>query len=994
MTTQVNRLRSGGLIDRSKPIAFTFNGQRLQGFAGDTLASALLANGIGVISRSFKYHRRRGIQGAGVEDATSIVQVCGDNDAPNILATQQPLYEGLQARSVNCWPGVNVDFGAVIQLGSALLPSGFYYKTFMWPHWHAFEPFIRKAAGFGTAPQNVAGKPYENRFGHCDVLVVGAGPTGLSAALAAARSGARVLLVDENQHPGGCLFGGGNEIDGLPAMSWVSQAIAELDSYPNLERVSNATVWGYHEGNLLTLIERSPQPAALAQRNRRVWAKRVVLASGAIERPIIFENNDLPGIMFSSAVQTYIGRYAVSPGERAVLFTNNDCAYAAIPAMHRAGMTLVAVVDVRETVAAPLQALVEEVGGSLYTRHAVSKAYGRKRVSRVRITALTTPCEQMLDCDLLCVSGGWNPAVHLHSQARGSLRFDDTLACFRPDKIAQSNSSAGGANGDFSLEHCVQTGYAAGVDAAQYSGFDGNGQNCNSQDYNNRVPTVTSTGIDSYAIQPFWCVQRDDKRCKAFADLAGDVTVADLHLAVREGYSEIEHLKRYTTVGMGFDQGKTANVNTIGIIAELAGKALPEVGTTTFRPPYSLVEFGAIAGSRNGLSVLPYRHTAMTTAHKAAGAVMFEAGARWQRPSYYPTAPDETLQQAMYRESRAVRERVAMYDGSPLGKFELKGPDVVALLNLVYTNNWDNLAIGQGRYALMLSEDGLLFDDGVTFRIDATRYLMSGATGNALALQAKLERLLNVERADLRVLVTPVTSQWANVTVCGPLARDVLASMGTDIDLSPAAFPFMSCREGLLAGLAVRIFRVSFTGELSFEINVPRRYGETLWHAVAAAGAAHGICPIGSEANHLLRIEKGFISFGHEVDGVVDPYDLGLGWLVPKTKTDFIGQRAMAIRRAGKPLRQELVGLLTENPDEVIAEGAPITVEGAAMDSEGFVSAAIWSVVRQRSIALGLLNNGRARHGETVYARVKGKIIPAVVTAPVFYDPSGERLRM
>ena len=984
MTSQQFRIETGGLIDRSKPLEFQFNGQMLTGYAGDTLASALLANGVRLVSRSFKYHRRRGIQGAGVEDASAIVQLCGNHDAPNILATQQVLYEGLEARSVNCWPSVNFDLGAVMQFGSALLPSGFYYKTFMWPHWHAFEPFIRKAAGFGKSPQKVESRPYENRFGHCDVLIVGAGPTGLSTALAAARSGARVLLVDETQQAGGCLTWRDVEIDGVASRDWVAKALAELDACENVERLQNATAWGYHEGNLVTIIERAPVPTALAQRNRRVWAKQVVLATGAIERPIIFENNDLPGIMFSDAVHTYIGRYAVKPGNRAVVFANNDCAYRVIPALDKVGIKVAAVVDVRESIGSTSKEILKQHGIELLGGHVVRRALGTKQLTGVKIEAVNGNKSFHIECDLLCLSGGWNPAVHLHSQSRGSLRYDSELACFRPDATAQNSQSVGGANGDFNLVAYLQDGYKAGTEAAQAAGFTERGQ----------APLLAADTVDSYAIQAYWSVQTDDKRSKAFTDLAGDVTVSDLHLALREGYSEIEHLKRYTTTGMGFDQGKTANVNAIGIVADVLGKSLPEVGTTTFRSPYSLVEFGAIAGSRTDKSVLPYRHTPITDLHKARGAVMFEAGARWQRPSYYPITSGETLEQAMYRESRAVRERVAMYDGSPLGKFELKGPDVIELLNLIYTNDWSDLNIGSSRYGFMLNEEGLLFDDGVTFRIDKTRYLMSGATGNAIALEAKLDRLLNVERADLQVLVTPLTSQWANVTVCGPQARELLQLLDSDINFSRDAFPFMCCRNGVLAGIPVRVFRVSFTGELSFEINTPRRHGAALWEIIARAGAAFDICPIGSEANHLLRIEKGFISFGHEVDGVIDPYDLGHGWIVSKTKNDFIGKRAMEIRRAANPLRQELVGLLTDDPQKVIAEGAPLTPKGAATDSEGFVSAAIWSVTEQRSIALGLLNNGSARHGETVYARVKGEVVPAVVTTPVFYDAKGEKLRM
>jgi sarcosine oxidase subunit alpha len=985
MNNQIRRLATAGLVDRKKPINFKFNNKHHQGYEGDTLASALLANGVEVLSRSFKYHRRRGIQGAGIEDATSIVQILGVDDASNILATQQPLYEGLEARSVNCWPSVNFDMGAALSLLSPVLPSGFYYKTFMWPHWHLFEPIIRRAAGFGKAPVNVSAKPYESRFGHCDVLVVGAGPTGLAAALAAGRTGAKVLIADETLAAGGCLNWSSADIDGVSAAQWIESAVAELDAMENVERLQNTTVWGYLEGNCLTLIERQPQPSVLAQRNRKVWAKQVIAAGGAIERPIIFNNNDLPGVMFSSAVRAYLGRYGVAVGQRAVLFCNNDCAYQTAFDLHKAGSTVLAVVDVRKSCNPELSEKLSQLDIKQYSGYVVTGATGSKHVTGVEIESRTSQQTVSLSCDLICVSGGWNPAVHMHSQSRGTIRYSQEIEGFVPDKAMQACRSAGGANGDFNLTDCLTNGAKAGLGAARDSGFSGQAS---------KAFEVTVDIQPTYNIEALWTTQQDDSRSKAFADIAGDVTIADLHLAVREGYSKIEHLKRYTTAGMGFDQGKTGNVNVIGVIANLLGKPLDEVGTTTFRSPYSLIEFGAIAGSRRDMSVRAYRHTAITEEHKRCKAIMFEAGALWRRPSYYPVTPTETLEQAMYRESRSVRNGAGMYDGSPLGKFELKGPDVVELLNLMYTNAWDSLKVGHGRYGVMMTEDAIMFDDGVTFRLDEHRYLMSGATGNAPALEAKLDRLLNVERRDLNVLVTPMTSQWANVTVCGPKAREVLQAMDTDIDLDPEKFTFMQFREGQLAGMPVRIFRVSFTGELSFEINAPRRYGAEIWRQVLKAGKPFDIAPVGSEASSLLRIEKGFISFGHEVDGVIDPIDLSLGWIVSKKKTDFIGKRAMEIRRANGRARQEIVGLLTEDASLVIPEGAPLTPDGAATDSEGFVSAAVHSVVKDRSVALALLNNGRARHGETVYARVKGQVIPAVVTNPIFYDPTGDRLKM
>jgi sarcosine oxidase subunit alpha len=983
LTGVVRRLAEGGRIDRSRPLRFRFNGREYHGFEGDTLASALLANGVRVVGRSFKYHRPRGIQGSGYEDPASVVQLTGTEDAPNALATRLALREGLEANSVNCWPGPNFDVGAMLQGAAALLPAGFYYKTFMWPHWHWFEPAIRRAAGLGRAPSSPsAGLVYESRFDHCDVLVVGAGPAGLMAALAAAHSGARVVVADDGLEAGGRLLADPATIDGGPALDWVEAVTAELDSCANVLRLQDATVWGYHEGNFLTIVERRPDKAEIHQRNRKLWAKQVVLATGAIERPIVFPNNDRPGVMLASAARSYVNEFAVRPGQRAVVFTNNESAYETVLDLCRAGIDVAAVIDTRDAVST---AAADSIGGrgiELLTGHVVRTVRGRGGVAGVVAGSRNGAATRDIACDLVCVSGGWNPTIHLFSQSRGTARFAPELATFLPDVPAQPTHVAGAVAGRFDLGCCLEGGARVGAEAARAAGFPAQ-----------PVPLPQTEPAPEYGVEPCWVVDGDVRaNKKSFVDMLGDVTVADIRLAVREGYRSIEHVKRYTTAGMAFDQGKAGNVNIIGLVAGARGMAPGDVGTTTFRPPYVPVEFGAIGGSRPGPDILPTRRTPMTDWHEAAGAVMYEAGARWRRPGYYPR-PGESMQQAIDRESRAVREGVGIYDGSPLGKFVLKGPDVVRLLNLVYANAWHTLAEQQGRYGVMLADDGLMVDDGVTFRLDSDRYMMMSATGNADATYARLERLVQVECPGLRVLITPVTSQWANATVCGPRAREVLARAATDIDLSRDAFPFMAVRDGRLADLPVRIFRVSFTGELSFEIITPARHGRALWETLMAAGAEFGITPVGSEANHVLRTEKGFLSFGHEVDGTVDPFDLGMSWAVSKTKADFIGKRAMQIRRNGEPRRRELVGLLSDDPEVVIPECVPLTPGGQRTDSEGFVSASVRSPSQNRSVALALLDNGRSRMGETVYARLPDRIIPARVTEPVFYDPERIRLR-
>ncbi|MDE0308791.1 MAG: 2Fe-2S iron-sulfur cluster-binding protein [Acidiferrobacterales bacterium] len=984
MSNRFNRLPDGGLIDRNQTIEFVFNGRKHTGFQGDTLAAALLANGIDVVSRSFKYHRPRGFRALGHADVSSMVQIHGDEDAPNMLASTVPLSEGLTATSVNCWPSVKFDMGAALSLLSPIIPAGFYYKTFMWPHWHLFEPFIRKAAGFGHAPKSIPSRPHASGYDHCDILVVGAGPAGLCAGLAASRSGARVILADEMLQPGGSLLGSCAAIDGKCVTAWLSEVVAELDANPNVTRLQDATVWGYLEGNHAVISERSPEPENILRRSRRVWAKQVIVATGAVERPIVFENNDRPGVMHASAVSSYIRNHAIKMGRKAVLFTNNNCSYRTISDLKHAGISIAAVVDVRSRVDDNVRGIVPQ-DAAFYPDSVIQKVQGGHRVTAVAIHSRTTGSfNTSLDCDLVCVSGGWNPNVHLFSQSGGRLQYSERIHGFVPAEPLQNTLAAGAVCGHLNLNDSIQDGLLAGKIAATTLGF---------QD-----PTLPSYQVDApfdidYGIEEYWSVPTDNRRGKAFVDLAGDVTVHDLHLALREGYESIEHLKRYTTTGMGLDQGKTANVNAIGIAAKHLGISIGELGTTTFRPPYTPIEFGEFAGSCREDAVLPYRFTPMTEWHKSAGAVMFEAGARWIRPSYYPH-PGESMDQAIQRECRAVREGVAIYDGSPLAKFALQGPGTETLLDLMYTNSFENLPIQQGRYGIMLHEDGRIFDDGVTFRLGDEEYLMSGATGNGALLEARLDSFINVERPDLNVLFTPVTSQWANATVCGPLARTLLERIESNIDFSADAFPFMHMREGVFAGMPVRVFRVSFTGELSFEINTPARYGLDLWIHLMNAGEPYQICPIGSEANHVLRVEKGFISLAHEVDGTIDPYDLGMGWIVSKRKSDFVGMKAMQIRRKGDDSRQHLIGLLPAHCGEPPPEGAPLVSAKDATRSEGFVSAGVWSPVLNRSIALGLLVNGRERLNETVYINAYGKIIPAVVCEPRFYDPDGANMRM
>jgi len=976
------RLVAGGLIDREQPVSFQFNGKNYQGYAGDTLASALLANGVGLTARSFKYHRPRGIVGAGFEEPSSLVELIGDEQSGNQPITMVDIRAGLKAKSVNCWPSPEFDVMAINQFFARLMPAAFYYKTFMWPGWRLFEPSIRRAAGLAAAPDKIHHRGhYEVRNGHCDMLVVGAGPAGLMAALCAARNGARVMLADDGHRPGGSLLNQATQIDGKAALEWVSAATRELDSLDNVTRLANATVWAYRESNLLVVTERSPQQDDIFQRSWRIRAGQVVIATGAIERSLVFAHNDRPGVMMASAVQAYVNRYAVKPGNRAVIFTNNSSAYQVAADMTAAGIEVVAIVDSRIRIDERLRDQVGDI--EILSGHVIEQTHGHKHVTSVTTCNTATRQKRNLACDLVCVSGGWNPAVHLFSQSRGTLDYDSDLATFVPGEAVQKCVCVGSAAAKFTLAEVFENSMNKTLAALASLNIATRA----------KIDPVSIEDEANYAIEPLWHVDCSTSLAsKCFIDIQNDVTLADVQLAIREGFGAVEHVKRYTTAGMGIDQGKTGNLNVIGAIANATGQAPQEVGTTTFRSPYAPIEFGALAGIREASVFLPYRHTPITRWNKDNGAYMYEAGARWRRPGYYPRA-GESFQQTVNRESLAVRNAVAVYDGAPLGKFEIKGADALQFIEMMYTNSFANLETGMGRYGIMLSEDGRILDDGVTFKLAENHYFMSTSTGHADAVYQHMEYFLQTQRPDWQVRITTLTTQWANATICGPRAREVMQALQTDIDLSSENFPFMGMRDARVAGLNARICRVSFTGELSFEINVRSRDALSLWLNIMRAGQAFAITAIGSEANHVLRVEKGFLSLGHEADGTTDPYDLGMGWIMSQKKKDYIGKRALAIRRSADKPRRELVGLLLDDPDRLVDENAPITPGGRKQASEGFVTACVWSVSKNRSIALALLDNGRNRIGEKAYIRMKDDVVGAEITVPCFHDAEGHRLR-
>ena len=958
------RFAEGGRIDRKHAVRFKFDGRSYVGHPGDTLASALLANGVHLVGRSFKYHRPRGIMTAGSEEPNALVQLAPGKPRtePNVRATVVELKDGLEAASQNRWPSLGFDVGRLNDFLSPFFPAGFYYKTFMWPQafWESvYEPRIRAIAGLGEAPKQPDPDRYLHRHAHCDVLVVGGGAAGIAAALEAGRGGQRVILCDEQNELGGGLLS-------LPRAA--IEGPDELAALPEVRVLTRTTCTGYYDHNYLVLAERvtdhlaHPDPDLPRQRLWRVRAKQVVLATGALERPLVFRGNDRPGVMLASAARTYVNRYAVKLGTRAVVFTNNDTAYAAALDLHAAGIEIGCIVDARPEPGGTLVARARDLGIRIRGGSIVTGTEGVRRVNQVAVARLDSAGDvaarlgTVEACDLLLVSGGWNPNVGLFSQARGKLRFDPAIASFVPGEAPlpkeQRLRSVGACAGDF-------------------RGFDA-------------PPTP---------LRPLWAVP-SDRRGKAFVDFQNDVTAKDLGLALTEGFRSIEHVKRFTTTGMGTDQGKTSNVNALAIVAESLAKPVAEVGTTTFRPPYVPVSFGALVGHSRGELFDVERRTPMHDLAAQRGAVFEDVG-NWKRAWYFPKT-GENMHAAVARECRTARETGGILDASTLGKIDIQGKDARTFLNRIYTNAWSKLAPGTCRYGLMLRDDGMVFDDGVTACLDDRRFHMTTTTGGAPRVLAWLEDLLQTEWPDLEVYLTSVTEEWATIAVNGPLSRQILEPLVEDCDLGAEAFPHMAWRSATIAGVKGRIFRISFTGEMAFEVNVPSDRGAEVLAAILAESEPKGVTLYGTETMHVLRAEKGFIIVGQETDGTTTPVDLGMDWIIAKKKGDFIGKRGMARPDLLAGDRKQLVGLLTEDQKTVLEEGAQVveTPTGSVpWPMIGHVTSSYFSPNVGRPIALALVAGGHGRHGQTLYVPMPDRDpVPVEVTRPVFFDPENARL--
>ncbi len=989
---QPNRIRTGGLIDRKRTLRFTFDGKTYTGHPGDTLASALLANGVTLTGRSFKYHRPRGILSAGSEEPNALVELrTGSRREPNTKATMAELYDGLAAASQNRWPSLNFDVMSINSLLSPIFVAGFYYKTFMWPAalWEKlYEPAIRRAAGLGRASDEADPDIYEKATAFADVLVIGGGPAGLMAALAAARTNARVVLVDENANLGGRAVDDGSEIGGNPASEWVRTVEAELDRSENVRILRRTTAFGQYDGSTYGAIERVSDHLAVAangaprQRLWRIVAKKVVLASGSTERPLVFGGNDRPGVMLAGAVRTYINRFGVVPGYRAIIFTNNDYGATTAVDLKRAGADVVALVDSRAEATETVKRIARDTGTRVILGGVVTGAIGGKRLTGATIRTHTGDRVQ-LDCDLIAMSGGYNPNIQLTTHTGGKPSWNDRLHCFLAGTYPPNMTVVGAAAGEFGLAKSLSSGAAAGSSSAAESGF-------------SAVSVIVPKAVDeSDAITPMWRVP--DPEGKAFVDQQNDVAVSDIDLAEREGFRSVEHLKRYTTLGMATDQGRTANVNALAIMAELTGRSIPETGMTLARPPYSPVAIGALAGHHRDKSFKPARLPPSYKWAKENGCVFVETGL-WLRPSYFPRPGEKDWLETVKREVSTVRNSVGICDVSTLGKVDIQGADAAAFLDRIYMNGLKTLAVGKARYGGMLREDGVLMDDGTVARFGENHYFITTTTANAVKVVQHMEYCAQWLWPELDVQIVSATEQWAQYAVAGPKCRELLQKVvDPEFDITDAGFPYLGVGEiTVCGGIKARLFRLSFSGERAFEIGVPARYGDALMRRLAEAGTEFGACAYGTEALGVMRIEKGHIS-GPELNGTTTPRDVGLGGMV-STKKDFIGH--VLGKRPGlvDPDRPALIGFRPVDRTQRLRSGAHFIARDAApiaSNDEGYMTSVAYSPSNGHWVGLGLLKRGPDRIGEIVraYDPVRNGDTLVEVVSPVFVDPEGGRVR-
>jgi len=992
------RLDNGGLINRDKKISFKFNGKNYSGYEGDTLASALIANGVHLVGRSFKYHRPRGFFGAGVDEPYAMVQLTRSNESiPNVRATEQELFEGLEAKSVNCWPNVNFDIGAINNFLNKFFPAGFYYKTFMWPKsfWYkVYEPFIRKTAGFGVVSPNHDQERYEHKYEYCDLLVTGSGPSGLASAYAAAQNGARVILAEDKARFGGSLLTSEVSIGNQTGKEWAEKIISELKSMPNVIVKNRSQVFGYYDHNMLVMSERISDHLPKTNKytpKQRLWyirAKEVLISSGSIERPLVFGNNDTPGVMLSSAAKEYLKVYGVLVGKKPIVFTNNDSGYETAIEFKKNGISPI-VLDTRKNPKSEIINEAKNLNIDIKFSYVVVAAKGYKKVKSADIAKISDDKKELskiekISCDCICVSGFWTPTVHLASQSGNKTKFNEEIDAFIPSHSKQNETTLGSANGIFTLEETLKTSFEKGNEISK---------KITNNDNKISAPTVVEKKSTNH--DKFWCVPiPEGKNYKRFLDFQNDVAVSDVQLALREGYRSIEHVKRYTTLGMATDQGKTSNLNGLQLVSDVENKVVPQVGHTTFRPPYTPVSIGAIVGREIGKHSKPTRKSPMHSWHEKNNAVFVDAGV-WLRPRYYKQG-NENLFEGSKREAKNVRQNVGVCDVTTLGKIDIKGPDTAELLNRVYTNAWLKLPVGKARYGVMLREDGIVMDDGTTTRISENHYHMTTTTAQAANVLSHLEYYLQLVWPELNVNVVSTTEQWAGAAIAGPKSRKVLQKLFPDLDVSNEGLPFMGYVESHLFGVYARIYRISFSGELAYEVNVESDNGNYMWEKIIEIGKEFKIQPYGTEALSTLRIEMGHVA-GSELDGRTIPYDNSLEGLVSKKK-DFIGKRSLGKAAFVAPDRQKVVGVVPLDKKTSIPEGSYLVNDANAKlpnSKLGYVSASCWSVEYDNPFSLAILKDGKNMIGKKLFALspLKNKSISVEIVSSHYVDPKGERVR-
>ena len=997
--------QSSNQINRSKPITFIFNNKKYQGFEGDTLASALIANDTLLFARSFKYGRKRGLMAAGVEEPNALVSLeTGGRYTPNLKATEISLYDGLSAKSATN-PN-SFDLRAFIKPLHRFMPAGFYYKTFIKQAvWAKVEDSLRALSGFSEAPSEEDADVYDHVYHHAEVLIVGGGSAGISAALEVLKNSdsERVILVDERNRLGGELF---NEFTSdARAANWHEESVADLCGFAKEQgdrftMLTRATAYAWHDQNYVEVLETHATGENLALENNsqprktlhKIRAKQVILATGAHERPMLFEANDLTNIMLSQSVRRYLSEFGVVSGKKVVVYGNNDSIYQTAKDLHHNHVSCT-VIDVRA--ADPENAYVKELkqcGVKVLQGYAVVKAHGSDKVNGIDIALATQQGNswevigdsESLSCDLLATSGGFNPVVHLDCHTGAKATFDEVSQAFFPQKERPNRQICGAVNGVGAWSDAVIDGQNKAQQILQSLGIIGEAS----------VGELSVNHANHFNVGGFFTPKAIIDRPKVFLDLQNDVTTLDVALSIREGYRSIEHIKRYTAMGFGTDQGKTGNINGIAVAAAILGRPMAEVGTTTFRPAYTGVDFGALAGRENGGLFDPQRYTTIHDSHVAKGAE-FELVGQWYRPWYYPKA-GEDIHQAVHRECLAARTSLGMMDASTLGKIDVQGPDAREFLSRVYTNAWMKLAPGSCRYGLMCNEKGMVIDDGVSTCISDTHFIMTTTTGGAASVYSTLEMWLQTEWSHLDVHLNSVTDHYSTIAVVGPNARNLMRLICQDVDFDRENFKFMQWREGAVCGVNARIMRISFSGELAYEINVEANYGRYIWDQVAAVGEKYNITPYGTETMHVLRAEKGYIIVGQDTDGSMTPADVNMNWIVANNKPfSFIGQRSFSIAALSAENRFQLVGLLTKDASVVLPEGAHIVNNGGK--SIGYVTSSYFSPILGRSIAMAQMQGGLSKVGETTLVKIVQekhglKDIPCEISSSVFYDINGERV--